>query len=1126
LSNLNIGQATQRQTKTADVEPINPIYPTSKQLDFQAIEADVAHFWDSEAIFARSIGQRQNAPTFTFYEGPPSANGVPGIHHVMARAIKDIFCRYKTLKGFQVKRKAGWDTHGLPVELQVEKTLGITKKDIGVSISIADYNAACRQEVMKFKDQWDELTKRMGYWLDLDHPYITFDNRYIESVWHLLKRLYDKNLVYKGYTIQPYSPAAGTGLSTHELNLPGCYKSVKDTSAVAMFKVRDTINDYFLAWTTTPWTLPANTALAVGKEINYVKVRTYNPYTFALIDVILAKDLMHYYFPEENRNLEFSAYQPGDKKIPYKVMNQMYGSQLAGMYYEQLLPYVQPEGDAFRVIIGDFVSTEDGTGIVHIAPTFGSDDLRVAQQNNVPALTVSDEEGNPVPIVDKQGKFVKQITDFAGRFVKNYTDDPDYVSVDVDICIKLKKENKAFKVEKYEHNYPHCWRTDKPILYYPLDSWFIKTSAARERMSELNRSINWKPASTGSGRFGNWLDNLVDWNLSRSRYWGIPLPIWRNEAGTETICVGSVAELKAAVDKAVAAGVMPNNPILEDIDAFDLHRPHVDDIILADSQGQPMHRELDLIDVWFDSGAMPYAQWHYPFENEDSFKAHFPADFIAEGIDQTRGWFFTLHAIAVLLEDSIAYKNVIANGLVLDKNGDKMSKRLGNAVDPFETLATYGADPTRWYLIENAPPWENLRFNLEHIGEAQRKFFGTLYNTYSFFALYANIDRYIHRADDWIPYAERPELDRWIISMLHSLIAEADSQYADYDPTRAARAIQDFTIDQLSNWYVRLARRRFWKGDMTPDKRSAYQTLYECLLTVAQLMSPISPFFSDWLYRGLTAAQRATDTQLPASVHLTDWPISQEAAIQTELEARMGFAQDVCFLVRSIRKKVNIKVRQPLQKLLIPALSPETADHIDKVQDLIKSEVNVKTIELIDANNSVLVKKLKANFKTLGPRLGADMKAVSTAIMAADQQAIRQLEQQGTMTFVVDDKPVEIGLNDVEIITEDIPGWSIANEGNLTIALDIHITEALRHEGIARDLINRIQQLRKELDFDVTDSIDIAIERREEWQAAIDAFGSLISHETLARSLAVKDQIANGHAIDIDGVLSQINIIR
>lgn len=1105
-------------------------YRQYKSLDFAAIESEVAAFWENEKVFEQSVHGRENAPAFTFYEGPPSANGVPGIHHVLSRSIKDIFCRYKTLRGYKVKRKAGWDTHGLPVELQVEKMLGITKADVGTKITLEEYNAACRKDVMKFKDRWDELTARMGYWLDLSDPYITFDNKYIESTWHLLKRLYDKGLLYTGYTIQPYSPAAGTGLSSHELNLPGCYKQVSDLSCVAQFKIIGSSQDYFLAWTTTPWTLPANTALAVGKDIIYVKIATYNPYTYQAVNVILAKDLVSRYFSPEQAEIPLESYTPGDKKIPYQVIEEYKGRELVGIQYEQLLPYVQPDGTAFKVIIGDFVSTEDGTGIVHIAPTFGADDLRVARQNGIAELTVLDADGKPSPLVDKQGKFVKEVTDFAGRYVKDYTNDPEYKSVDIDIVIKLKTENKCFKSEKYLHNYPHCWRTDKPVLYYPLDSWFIRTSALNARMVELNQQINWKPETTGTKRFGNWLENLVDWNLSRSRFWGTPLPIWVNEDRTEFKCIGSIAELRAEVAESVAAGLMQTNPLAENPD-FDLHRPYVDNLILKDTQGKSMYRETDLIDVWFDSGAMPYAQWHYPFENEAVFKANFPADFIAEGIDQTRGWFFTLHAIAVMLEDSVAFKNVIANGLVLDKDGNKMSKRLGNTIDPFETIATYGADPTRWYMIENTPPWENLRFNLDGITETQNRFYGTLYNTYNFFALYANIDGWVIDEQNVCPIPERSELDRWILSELYQLVQNVEKHYESYDPTRVARAIQDFTIEQLSNWYVRLSRRRFWKSELTQDKRAAYETLFQCLMVVAQLMSPISPFFSEWLYKNLSDCVRpqavANQTPLaPASIHLTAFTQVEPQYIDHRLIERMAFAQTICSMVRSIRRKVNLKIRQPLQRLLIPILDDNQKEQIQAVADLIKNEVNIKEIEYVTEENGVIVKRIKPNFKVLGPKVGAKMKLYAAAIESLNANNIRNLEQSGRIELQYNNETFTILREEVEIGIQDLPGWSAASDGKITVALDITLTDTLIEEGIARELVNRIQNLRKDLDFEVTDSIEVIIEAPDEWRNALHNFGEYIKTETLARKLETVPALDDGFNIEVNGLFTKIKVSR
>lgn len=1097
-------------------------------MNLPAIEQEVLDFWKTNQTFHKSIEQRKGSPSFTFYEGPPSANGMPGIHHVMARAIKDIFCRYQTLKGKQVKRKAGWDTHGLPVELQVEKKLGITKEDIGKKISVADYNKACREAVMEFTSVWDDLTNRMGYWVDLQDPYITYTNEYIESLWHLLKRLFDKNLLYEGYTIQPYSPAAGTGLSSHELNLPGCYRMVKDTSVVAQFKIVGKENEYILAWTTTPWTLPSNTALAVGVNISYVQVQTFNPYTFLPVTVILAKDLVGKYFSEKNAELPYEDYKPGDKNIPWRILGEMKGKDLVGIQYEQLMPYVQPAAPAFRVIPGDFVTTEDGTGIVHIAPTFGSDDMRVAKQQGIPPLMVKDEGGNDMPLVDKQGRFVKEVTDFAGLFVKNYEgkdeSDPEYRSTDVLISIKLKTENKAFKVEKYEHSYPHCWRTDKPVLYYPLDSWFIKTTAVKDRLVELNKTIHWKPESTGTGRFGNWLENLVDWNLSRSRYWGTPLPIWVSEDRTEMKCIGSIAELKTEAEKAVKAGLMPAEIVTTWNDTIDLHRPWVDEIILVSDTGKALRRESDLIDVWFDSGAMPFAQWHYPFENQELFKDSFPGDFIAEGVDQTRGWFFTLHAIAVLLEDSVAFRNVIANGLVLDKNGNKMSKRLGNAVDPFMILSKYGADCTRWYMVENAPPWENLKFNEEILDETRRKLFGTLFNTYSFFALYANIDAFKYGERPLIPVSERPESDQWIISLLHSLIQEVDAAYADYDPTRAARAIQDFAIEQLSNWFVRLSRRRFWKGEMTNDKQSAYETLYECLKTVCLLMSPVSPFLPEQLYRNLIAPLPIGSQ--PESIHLCDWPEVKKEYISSDLEYRMQAAQDICSLVRSLRRKVDLKIRQPLSRILIPASDSSLADHIRKVEELIRSEVNIKQIELITDDSGIVVKKAKPNFKALGPKAGPLLKEVSARIQEWDAATIREMEQTGKVSVKAGDKMMEITREEVEILSEDIPGWSVAGNGRLTVALDITLTPELIREGYAREFVNRIQNLRKESGLEVTDRINLLITNNSEWTEALTEYKDYICTETLAVSLDLATEVPDGATVEINDTPCNIRITK
>jgi len=1100
-------------------------YKVYDSLDLSSASKEILKKWDAEKTFDQSVNSRAGKPPFTFYEGPPSANGLPGIHHVMARSIKDIFCRYKTLKGFQVKRKGGWDTHGLPIELSVEKSLGIRKDDIGIKISIEDYNAACRKEVMKYKDVWDDLTRKMGYWVDLENPYITFTNDYIETCWSLLKEFYKKGLLYKGFTIQPYSPAAGTGLSSHELNQPGTYKMVKDTTAVAMFHIpaenapalADLEGDlFFLAWTTTPWTLPSNTALAVGEKISYVAVKTFNQYNFAPQTVILAKDLIGRYFPEKNAELKLEDYKAGDKAIPYQVIKEFKGKDLAGIRYEQLFPYAQPEdGGAFKVLLGDFVTTEDGTGIVHLAPSFGADDFRVAKQNGIGSLT----------LVDKQGRFVDAVSDFAGEFVKEaYLNDSEkeieikkqggdkYLSVDERLSIKMKKEGKAFKVERYEHTYPHCWRTDKPVLYYPLDSWFIRTTSAKERMVELNKTINWKPESTGTGRFGNWLENLVDWNLSRSRYWGIPLPIWRTEDGTEELCIGSVKELYDEIEKARKAGFMSANPINADkLLDFDLHRPYVDDIVLVSPSGKKMKRELDLIDVWFDSGAMPYAQWHYPFENLDEFKNAYPADFIAEGVDQTRGWFFTLHAIAVMLFDSVAYKNVVSNGLVLDKNGNKMSKRLGNAADPFETIEKYGADATRWYMISNAQPWDNLKFNLDGITEVQRKFFGTLYNTYSFFALYASIDGF-NFSEKEIPAEERSELDRWILSELNSLIALVDDCYAEYEPTKASRAITDFVSEHLSNWYVRLSRRRFWKGEYSKDKIAAYQTLYTCLETVAIIMSPVAPFYGDQLFCDLNTV---SNKRKVSSVHLADFPIVDNKLIDKSLEERMELAQKISSMVLSLRKKVNIRVRQPLNKILLPVMEKGFREKVESVRDLILAEVNVKDIEYITDTAGILVKKIKPNFKVLGKKVGAMMKDTSTAILGLDQEQIIEFEQKGQFTLEVAGKEIVLAIEDVEIISEDIPGWQVTSEGKLTVALDITLTEQLKEEGIAREFINRIQNLRKDKGFEVTDRIELKVLEHAGIQASLVNNKEYICAEILAASLEIVDRLDTEEAIEV-----------
>lgn len=1092
-------------------------YKEYKNLNLTRIGREVGQFWHDNNVFDKSLEKTHGHDPYVFYEGPPSANGKPGIHHVMARAIKDIFCRYKTMKGFHVERKAGWDTHGLPVEIQVEKTLGITKEDIGKKISVEEYNKACRKEVMKFKDLWDDLTIEMGYWVNLDDPYITFDNKYIETVWHLLSKLFEKGLLYKGYTIQPYSPAAGTGLSSHELNLPGCYRDVKDSTVVAQFKVvenkeseflfQDAHGDvFFIAWTTTPWTLPSNTALAVGKKINYVKVKSFNPYTHQPITVILAKDLLNKYFPEKNQELKLEDYEAGQKNIPFEVVAEYKGKDLAGIRYEQLLPYAQPEdGDAFRVVLGDFVTTEDGTGIVHIAPSFGADDFKVGRENGIGSLTM----------VDKTGRFTTAMGEFAGRFVKNeYMPDFDPENpgetVDIDIIVKLKKENKAFKTEKYEHSYPHCWRTDKPILYYPLDSWFIKTTAFKERMLELNNTINWKPKATGIGRFGNWLENLVDWNLSRSRYWGTPLPIWMTEDKEESVCIGSAEQLKEEIDKSVEAGIMDHNPMegfrpgdmsKENYETFDLHRPYVDNITLVSPSGKPMKREMDLIDVWFDSGAMPYAQLHYPFENKEKFKSFFPADFIAEGVDQTRGWFFTLHAIAVMLFDDVSYKTCVSNGLVLDKNGNKMSKRLGNAVDPFETIEKFGPDATRWYMLTNAQPWDNLKFDLDGIQEVVRKLFGTLYNTYSFFSLYANIDGFKYEEED-IEFSKRPEIDRWILSELNSLIKFVDESYNNYEPTRAGRAIAEFVDEHLSNWYVRLCRRRFWKGDYTDDKISAYQTLYTCLVSLSKLMAPLSPFFSDRIFCDLN---NVTGREEAISVHLTDFPGYDEKLIDKDLEERMELAQKFSSMVLSLRKKSNIRVRQPLNKIMIPILDKKFRKHIEDVEDLILSETNIKELEYLEDTAGILVKKIKPNFKKLGPKYGKLMKQIAAAINQFSQDDISILENEGRYEINFEGTIVEVLLDDVEIITQDIPGWLIANEGNLTVALDITLTDELKQEGLARDFVNRIQNIRRDKGFEVTDKIKIKVEASDELALAIQNNFSYICSETLAETLDIVD---------------------
>ena len=1084
-----------------------------KQIDFAKTAETILQNWKDENVFEKSIQNREGKPGFTFFEGPPSANGKPGIHHVMARAIKDIVCRYKTLKGFQVKRKGGWDTHGLPVELQVEKKLGITKEDIGSKISVEDYNKACRESVMEFKSQWDELTEKIGYWVDLDDPYITFNNDYIESLWYLLKELHRKELLYKGYTIQPYSPAAGTGLSSHELNQPGCYRDVKDTSVVTQFKIKNKENEYFLAWTTTPWTLPSNAALAVGEKITYVKVKTFNVYTGALVKVVLAKDLIGKFFKPEHENADFETFELGSKIVPWSILEEYQGKELVGISYEQLMPYVTPEKEAFRVIAGDFVSTEDGTGIVHIAPTFGADDKRVADIANIPGIVVEDENGNEVPLVNKQGRFVSEVTDFANEPVKEayLSEIPEgYKNVDIQIAIKLKEENKAFKVEKYEHSYPHCWRTDKPVLYYPLESWFVKTTSVKEKLINLNKEINWKPEATGTGRFGNWLENLVDWNLSRSRFWGTPLPIWRTEDGLEEKCIGSVEELNHEMKAANEKLGVSNPDFLKD-----LHRPYVDDVVLVSDSGKPMKRESDLIDVWFDSGAMPYAQWHYPFENKELVeqKRAYPADFIAEGVDQTRGWFFTLHAISTMLFDSVAFKNVIANGLVLDKNGNKMSKRLGNAIDPFETISKYGPDATRWYMITNANPWDNLKFDLDGVAEVQRKFFGTFQNSYNFFALYANLDQFNNK-DGQLNYDQLTESDRWVLSKLNSLIKKVDEAFNDYDLTKGGRLIQNFVTDDLSNWYVRLNRKRFWRGEYNDDKKAAYQTLLECLEKTAQLSSIIAPFYFDQVYQDLN---NVTQSQKHISVHLTDFPIVDEKLIDEDLEIRMDLAQRVSSLVHSLRKGEQIKVRQPLAKVMIPVNDATQQAHIKAVEELIKTEVNVKSIEYLTDDSTLLVRKVKANFKKLGKQFGPKMKMVAGLISQMSQEQIVEAEQEGEITLQAGDEPITLQKEDLDISFQDIPGWLVASDGDVTVALDITVTDDLKKEGIARDVVNRVQNLRKDMGLEVQDKIKITVDRSIDLVAeALEVNKTYICEETQAIDLSLVPELAEGNEIEID----------
>lgn len=1144
-------------------------FPVYNQLNLPQINKEVLNEWEENDLFSKSMTEREGAPSFVFFEGPPSANGMPGIHHVMARSIKDTFCRFKTMKGFQVKRKAGWDTHGLPVELGVEKKLNITKEDIGKKISVDDYNRNCREEVMKYTKEWTELTRKMGYWVDLDNPYITYENSYIESLWWLLKQLYDKGLLYKGYTIQPYSPAAGTGLSSHELNQPGCYRDVKDTTAVAQFRMLDPKPEmtewgtpYFLAWTTTPWTLPSNTALCVGSKIDYVVVRSYNSYSGEPITVVVAKALLNAHFNPAGAGLPLDGYKQGDKIIPYEVVAEYKGSDLVGMHYEQLFPWVKPvvkdgdeikiSNDGFRVIPGDYVTTEDGTGIVHIAPTFGADDAFVAKAAGIPSLFMVNKKGETRPMVDFTGKFwaideldedfvkncvnVEEYSKYAGAYVKNaydptYTVDGKYdekaaakaETLDVVLCISLKQQNKVFKIEKHVHNYPHCWRTDKPVLYYPLDSWFVRASQMKERMSELNKTITWKPESTGTGRFGKWLENLNDWNLSRSRYWGTPLPIWTSEDG-EAKCIGSIAELYDEIEKAVAAGVMASNPYKdkgfvpgdysrENYDKIDLHRPYVDDIKLVSASGKVMTRELDLIDVWFDSGAMPYAQIHYPFENKEALdsRAIYPADFIAEGVDQTRGWFYTLHAIGTMVFDSVAYKTVISNGLVLDKNGDKMSKRLGNAVDPFDTIENYGSDALRWYMITNSAPWDNLRFNEDGVKEVTRSFFGKLYQTYSFFTMYANVDGFTF-AEPEIPVNERPELDRWIISALNTLTKNVNNCLNDYEPTKAGRLIQEFVIDNVSNWFVRLSRKRFWGSDMSNDKLSAYQTLYTCLETVARLMAPIAPFYADRLFQDLTSVTGRAETM---SVHLAKFPECDDACVDSELEYRMELAQKISSMVLALRKKEQLIVRQPLQKIAIPTTDEVMKARIEAVKALILSEVNVKELEFVEGDG-ILVKKIKCNFRTLGKKFGKLMKSVNVAVTEMSQEQIAELEKSGSITLQVEGTDALIELADVEIFSEDVPGWTVANEGALTVALDVEVTDELRREGIAREIIKKIQAMRKDSGLEITDRIAVTVSKNNCSDEAVEQFGEYISNQVLAGSLTLCDNV-EGEAVELDG---------
>ena len=1130
-------------------------FPEYNEFDLAAINQEMLAKWDENDVFHKSLTTRKGKPEYVFYEGPPSANGMPGIHHVIARSIKDIFCRYKTMKGFLVNRKAGWDTHGLPVELSVEKSLGITKEDIGKKITVEEYNNACRIEVMKYTKEWEELTRIMGYWVDMSNPYVTYDTRYIETLWYLLKDLYNKDLLYKGYSIQPYSPAAGTGLSTHELNQPGCYRDVTDTTCTAQFKIENPLEEFnqfgepfLLAWTTTPWTLPSNMLLAVGPNIEYVAVQTYNQYTGKPMTAVLAKSLLELYFPKKNASLSFEEYKEGDKNIPYRVLDKVWkGSDLAGLRYEQLIPWVKVTDNAFKVITADFVTTEDGTGIVHIAPTFGADDARVGKEHDIPGLTLTDREGNLRPMVDLTGKYFKiedldptfvknninidLYGEYAGRFVKNEYDesltekDP---TLDVDLSVMLKLQNRAFRIERQVHNYPHCWRTDKPVLYYPLDSWFIRTTARKDRMIELNNTINWKPESTGTGRFGKWLENLQDWNLSRSRYWGTPLPIWRTEDGKEEKCIGSIEELchemKVALDKGVMTKLPWPNLNLDDCknlnyEDLDLHRPYVDEIVLVSDSGKPMKRELDLIDVWFDSGAMPFAQFFYPHISEEDFSKVYPADFIAEGVDQTRGWFFTLHAISTMIKDSVAFKNVISNGLVLDKNGNKMSKRLGNAVDPFETIAKHGSDPLRWYMITNAAPWDNLKFDIEGVEEARRKFFGTLYNTYSFFTLYANVDKFSGKEPE-IALKNRPEIDKWIISLLNSLVKQVDEDYANYEPTKAGRAIASFVNGNLSNWYVRLNRKRFWGGGMTDDKLSAYQTLYKCLLTVSKLMAPIAPFYADKLYLDLISVTGVEDFE---SVHLADFPVANESVIDKTLEEQMSLAQTASSIVLALRRKVNIKVRQPLSQIMIPYVDEQQKQNIEAIKSLILSEVNVKELHFVDSTNAMLVKRIKPDFKKLGPRYGKIMKQLAIAVQEMSQDDIAMLEKEGKFNLLVNGEQITIELSDTEIVSEDIPGWLVANQDKLTVALDINITDDLSKEGIARELINRIQNLRKANDFEITDRIRVTVSSNKKLDTAITDFSDYIKSQVLADTLTITQESQNNE-IDINDEITTVNI--